>query len=30
MAFDTSKSKLIKSNFAMGYEAGDFTLHTNV
>lgn len=30
MAFDTSKSKLSKSNFAMGYEAGDFTLHTNV
>lgn len=30
MAFDTSKSKLTKSNFALGYEGGDFTLHTNV
>lgn len=29
-AFDTSKSKLSKSNFAIGYQAGDFTLHTNV
>jgi len=30
MSFDTSKSKLTKSNFALGYEAGDFTIHTNV
>jgi len=30
MSFDTSKSKLAKSNFAVGYSAGDFTLHTNV
>lgn len=30
MSFDTSKSKLTKSNFAVGYTAGDFTLHTNV
>lgn len=30
MSFDTSKSKLSKSNFAVGYSAGDFTLHTNV
>jgi len=30
MSFDTSKSKLSKSNFAVGYSTGDFTLHTNV
>lgn len=30
MAFDTSKSKLTKSNFAVGYKAGDFTLNTTV
>lgn len=30
MSFDTSKSKLAKSNFALGYTAGDFTLHTTV
>jgi len=30
LAFDTSKSKLTKSNFALGYQGGDFTLHTNV
>ncbi|XP_014781329.1 voltage-dependent anion-selective channel protein 2 [Octopus bimaculoides] len=30
MSFDTSKSKLSRSNFAVGYSAGDFTLHTNV
>lgn len=30
MAFDTSKSKLAKSNFSLGYEAGDFILNTNV
>ncbi|XP_041365038.1 voltage-dependent anion-selective channel protein 2-like [Gigantopelta aegis] len=30
MSFDTSKSKLSKSNFAVGYTQGDFTLHTNV
>jgi len=30
MSFDTSKSKLSKSNFAVGYTGGDFTLHTNV
>lgn len=28
--FDTSKSKLSKSNFAVGYNADDFTLHTSV
>lgn len=30
MAFDTSKSKLSRSNFAVGYSADDFTLHTSV
>lgn len=30
MSFDTSKSKLTKSNFALGYSQGDFTLHANV
>jgi len=30
MAFDTSKSQLTKSNFAVGYSTDDFTLHTNV
>jgi len=30
MSYDTSKNTLSKSNFAIGYEAGDFTLHTNV
>lgn len=30
MSFDTSKSKLTKNNFAVGYTAGDFTLHTAV
>jgi len=29
-AFDTSKSKLARSNFAVGYKADDFTLHTSV
>jgi len=30
MSFDTAKSKLSRSNFALGYKAGDFQLHTNV
>lgn len=30
MSFDTSKSKLARSNFAVGYSAKDFTLHTSV
>jgi hypothetical protein len=30
MAFDTAKSKLSQNNFALGYKAGDFQLHTNV
>ncbi|NXM22755.1 VDAC3 protein, partial [Ploceus nigricollis] len=30
MAFDTAKYKLSQSNFALGYKAGDFQLHTNV
>ena len=28
--FDTAKSQLTKNNFAVGYQASDFTLHTNV
>ncbi|XP_066570260.1 voltage-dependent anion-selective channel protein 3 isoform X1 [Amia ocellicauda] len=30
MAFDTAKSKLAQNNFALGYRAADFQLHTNV
>jgi len=30
MGYDTSKSKLTKSNFAVGYNGGDYILHTNV
>ncbi|AWP07418.1 putative voltage-dependent anion-selective channel protein 3 [Scophthalmus maximus] len=30
LAFDTAKSKLTQNNFALGYKAGDFQLHTNV
>ncbi len=30
MAFDTSKSKLTKNNFGLGYATKDFVLHTNV
>ncbi|NWI51605.1 VDAC3 protein, partial [Calyptomena viridis] len=30
MAFDIAKSKLSQNNFALGYKAGDFQLHTNV
>jgi len=30
MAFDTAKSKLTQNNFALGYKAGDFQLHTSV
>ncbi|KAG5834079.1 hypothetical protein ANANG_G00257460 [Anguilla anguilla] len=30
MAFDTAKSKLAQNNFALGYKAGDFQLHTSV
>lgn len=30
LAFDTAKSKLSQNNFALGYKAGDFQLHTNV
>lgn len=30
MAFDTAKSKLSQNNFALGYKAADFQLHTNV
>lgn len=28
--FDTAKSQLTRSNFAVGYQGNDFTLHTNV
>lgn len=28
--FDTAKSQLTRNNFAVGYQANDFTLHTNV
>jgi len=30
MAFDSSKSKLTKNNFGLGYATSDFVLHTNV
>ncbi|KAH0519996.1 Voltage-dependent anion-selective channel protein 2 [Microtus ochrogaster] len=30
MTFDSAKSKLTRSNFAVGYRTGDFQLHTNV
>lgn len=30
MSFDSSKSKLTKNNFAVGYSGEDFTLHTSV
>jgi len=30
MTFDTAKSKLTKNNFAVGFAADDFTLHTSV
>lgn len=29
-SFDTAKSQLTRNNFAVGYQAKDFTLHTNV
>lgn len=29
-SFDTAKSQLTRSNFAVGYQGGDFTIHTNV
>jgi len=29
-SFDTAKSQLTRNNFAVGYQANDFTLHTNV
>jgi hypothetical protein len=29
-SFDTAKSALTRNNFAVGYQAKDFTLHTNV
>lgn len=30
MAFDTGKSKLTKNNFAVGFSAKDFTIHTSI
>uniref|UniRef100_A0A671L346 Non-selective voltage-gated ion channel VDAC2 n=1 Tax=Sinocyclocheilus anshuiensis TaxID=1608454 RepID=A0A671L346_9TELE len=30
MTFDTARSKMTRSNFAIGYKTGDFQLHTNV
>jgi voltage-dependent anion channel protein 2 len=30
LAFDSQKSKITANNFALGYKAGDFVLHTNV
>ncbi|NXS11964.1 VDAC3 protein, partial [Neodrepanis coruscans] len=30
VAFDTAKYKMSQNNFAMGYKAGDFQLHTHV
>jgi len=30
LSFDPAKSKLTKTNFALGYHNGDFVLHTNV
>lgn len=30
MGFDTAKSKLARSNFAIGYATDEFVLHTNV
>ena len=30
MVYDSSKSKLIKNNFSLGYSTGDFVLHSNI
>lgn len=30
LAFNTSKSKVTQNNFALGYKADDFQLHTSV
>lgn len=30
MTFDSAKSRMTQSNFAVGYKTGDFQLHTNV
>ena len=29
-AYDTAKSKLIANNFALGYRANDFNIHSSV
>ena len=30
MVYDSSKSKLVKNNFSLGYSTGDFVLHSNI
>ncbi|XP_077594483.1 non-selective voltage-gated ion channel VDAC2-like [Stigmatopora nigra] len=30
MSFDVTKSRMIQSNYAIGYKMGDFQLHTNI
>ena len=30
MAYDSSKSKLVKNNISLGYALPDFVLHTNI
>ena len=30
MAYDSSKSKLVKNNLSLGYSMGDFCLHSNI
>jgi len=30
MVYDSSKSKLVKNNIALGYSTGDFVLHSNI
>lgn len=30
MTFDSAKSKMLQSNFAVGYKTADFQLHTNM
>ena len=30
MAYDSSKSKLVKNNFSLGYSVPDFCLHSNI
>ena len=30
MVYDSSKAKLVKNNFSLGYTTGDFVLHSNI